>query len=1765
MSLGILAAVSGVVAGSAIAYAENSDEKLGPTAPVDKNLFSNNYARIYEGDKLTPEIAILDPRRKVKVANLNHDTQEYSFVSDPETKYSFDDFFNEYYNRYNESFVLSVRYGSFSFYDEYVLAVHPKQFVDFTNWFIKNVAWGPDLLTLDSFRIVPGVEQNGNAITLGSHSTLHKEVSEIKFFPDAFFGSLPMYSGLSGRGNAADALTYSTFSGEVPKDIVDEFLKSVATASAVKNSSILPNNEPYLNITIPAKLNNKKFLVAQPQNADARTIENQTVFLPLNTTAEQFEAIKSKYAQEFEESGIVSLDSFKPATIVSAVSSKDERTNENRFTVRFNFDDSKLNEPLVINLRAPLFQGRSYTTYQTFVQQIADNTKHFLDFYDYTSYIGEKMFIFDDASGNRHYYASFVQALNSNSELDDLTVEQQRARVKQVTVSNFSVEKREFANGFSLTVNYDAPNGEKLLDVFLANEQNNYRPANFEAFKDAIGYVGSISPIIADYTPEDISLVDKEGNPIKGLAARKYQIYNEVYNGLIDKVIEKYPHLVKDLNGPHIAKKVNDQGFYEYTLENGPYKGFLKSDRIGLPLVLGALVPGFKGIPTDFLKYVATHEYGHHLTLDQGQSWNDTANAVLVGGLSTRGGASDSSFYSFEALKNYLDARTNIEIQRANAIGQDKEDGKFLKFKFGKLDQNGKVTGYKLENPADIWGSTNPKADIFEVLNNPKRRFLQSFEGMVNAAKERNVALGDLFLANSFDTDSGTLNPQITGTSKTFKKSTDANGNVSYSFSDLTAKAIIEQLTDGAGNPLTNAIKFSDDNTFTLNIIETSTTEAGTMVTKVNLFDANNKPIIKVPLNEVLDPESLAYINQQVQVVGNALQSIIDRNMFDSGWNSANTFIGGGLNSGITDLLSRDLISGYFEKVKARKNPIEINPQANDPREQNLPEKRSAFTYLALRQSIDGSASDIFRYFRTSIALPITEPDSGYNFLDESDAAKVAIFNNGQDFFTSKRFTIPYTSTSLISRDVHREIDINRIADQINAPRTSGRLQRSFANAIAQAFGYLNNANDPSSTANRDYLIYFDENNRPVELNTFIPLITQSIDRFKTVIKKVGFNPFSRNLNETDRSLLSASSTNLKIASSHPDFTRDRNTVATLNLEDLLEWASLDYSQATYDQTTGKYNWNVDYVKTKFNLADVSKIIAEDTTLRGLDKNEAGSSDQAKANYIIKKFRNSNLFLVVKDFNPVTELVANRAFLSKEYGITFLNTAFTKYYVEDLNAIPENDRNRLNFDVVKLQAMFAELTQKYNLSAEDAKYLNTQDLYTFLGNIIYFTNLGNYKTPTFDLFGYGVFSAGEPSSDVLNYNSTRVETLLNDKFTDYIYSIAETLTRDYVQTTYIPDFNEFGNTPVYMKGLSEAISGLDYIVDGTALEFLRHKANSQENMAKGILGAVNGLLYDKYFEKTMLLQIESNFKIAKLREQLDVLRAERNRFIVDSPEYNAKNAELTKVTSEYAQEVDSKQRAIATIREEIFKNWNTRRFLEEFESRDSNYFGQFISRNNGFFKDRFEKEKIGMTLYDDNRQAIQDTNIRIKDFQGQAVTSRPKAFFISQLLNYGVSKRTISGFFRNKELDAIALYGYIPNELAKQAKFVEFTDVETNEKLYVPINIDKTNNIFYYETQGDASSKVTIEDLGYTSWLSDYSLMGKYRNTLLKPKHQYYVSFANENKKTIQDFELGNVTQMGENGKAIEQSPVKVYAEQKDGIKTNKVILSVDFQFNISH
>ncbi|MFV8479693.1 PDxFFG protein [Mycoplasma sp. T193] len=1834
LSLAALSVGAGIAIGSMIGYAENSDEKLGPLSPANKMLFNNDYAKIYdEQGNLKPELAILDPQKKNKVAAISPDASEYWFIQEPSKKYNFTDFFNAYFEKYNEAFVLEVKYGSFSFYNEYVLAVRPEQFIEFSNWFIKNVAWGPDLLTLNSFRIVPGVEQNGNAITLGSHSTLHKEVSEIKFFPDAFFGSLPLYSLNGGRGNASDALTYSTFKNEVSKSVLDDYLKNIPYASAIKNASVLPSYSSFKEILIASKLKGEKFKVLLDENITAKgqINRNQTLYLPFDITKEQFEQLKVKYSDELVQA---SFDDLRPVEIISATTAVDnkneDKPNELEKDINLNIEFKYLNVPekdqkvqeeelakiqdlasdtphqraekikqreniknvYSTSLSFATIQGRSYESYKLFVQVANSKIRNFLDFYDIDSYADghDSIFVYQPRNGQpMQYFASFLEALNSVPELAKASYVKQRALVKKYSISKMEITHNPEVKMHTLNVTLQNEDNKKkeLYLSFAASPDNNYQPEGFEQFKDALGYLGTISPVTLFYTPEDKTLLDQDGKPIVGLEARKYQVYNEAYAGLIQKVTTAYPHLLRKLNGPHIVKTVDQDGVYQYHLEDGPYRGLTPGDRIGLPLVLGALIPGFKGVPTDFLKYVATHEYGHHYTLDQGQAWINDKNPIIVGGLSTRGGANESSYYSYEALVNYLEARTNIEVIRVNANNQPTEYGKFIRFRFGILDENGKVTKFETEALADIWGTEKSNDDIFNVLKNEKRRFLQDFAGMVKAAKERHVALGDLFIANSFDADSGTLNPRISGIAKAFEKIQKASGNYNYKLVPITAREVISQMKDGAGNPLSNIVTFSDDDNFTIKIYEADPNKPN-IIRKINMFKKDNSPVINVPLNVPLDEESLSYLHAQAHVIEDSIRATINKDMFDSGWDTNGTRIGGKFEFFTTSLFNQDNnIVSMLESLKGRENKVEIEPSSNANAVATGENKvRQANTYLALRAGIRNEINDINRY--------IADMATGLN----GDQVKISIYRNSglEPVLTFRKdendtvqnvdkFIFPYMSGNYFLGEIanYRDSFANRISSLANdygTNDTKARWSSHFVFSFLEGSGWTARSNTPN--AQNDTLFgYVDRNDVIMSTSEVRDLAANPLNKFGDQVRGMVINPFSSGINANDRSLLKAiykGQNNKHYANvSVPESSESIASFRADSLHELLSFASIDYAKAHYDAESENYNWDIAYVESKFDLNQIELLAASDTSKEATSlvesiKQANGNKKQALANYAMYRFRHSNLVLSVVDFSPATDLISHRAVFSKLYGITIIDPVFNKFYMEDITKAKNN--TNLVFDVVKLQAFLQELLKNNKLEAQ-AEYFSLSDFLALVGNTLMWKDHGLLDVKDTTLFNvfWGGFTSGEPSSDVINYNDTRVEPLLNDKFTDYIYSIAETLTRDYVQTVYSPDTKDFGNTPDYLSGLNEAITGLDYIVDGTKLNYLNDKRNDIKGISKGLKATLEASRWNKYIAETIQDQITANKEIAKLKAEYEAALDKFNKTKPgDDTNKIYANYLLTKQNAYLAATANKIKHNIAA-KTPIFKEISDKDFINEDSYLSSNYFGKFISNSNGFFKDRFEKETIGMELYDTDRNPIVDENIRLKDFNGNKITKRPEAFFISQLLNYGVSKRSISGIFRNKDLDALAMYGYITTDLAAKAKYIKFTDVDTKETAFLKINTNKTNNIFWLEKQGDVSTKKTIEDYGYTSWLTDYALMAKYRDALLKPKHRYYIEFADQDKKAIQDVNLGNVDAISENAKASQQSPIKIIPEVKTVIengeevekKTGKSIISIDYQFNITH
>ncbi|SJZ56219.1 PDxFFG protein [Mycoplasmopsis verecunda] len=1873
LSLATLTVAAGVAVGAMIGYAENSDEKLGPKSPSNKLLFNNDYSKIYDKDnQLNPELAVLDPQKKNKVAIVYDNGQSFAFTDKPEIKYSFKEFFDKYFEKYNEAFILEVKYGSFSFFNEYVLAVHPKQFIEFSNWFITNVAWGPDLLTLDSFRIVPGVEQNGNAITLGSHSTIHKEVSEIKFFPDAFFGSLPVYSGLGGRGNATDALAYSTFGSVVPKAILDEYLQNIPLISSLKNTPFIESSAAYREIVLPERLAHMKFKVLMDSKLPYRL---QSLYLPFDISEEQFNELKSKYPEEFQnikfsdlrpveilEAGFEKVEdrdntpTNNNANIVDEVVQNDEETQNNSqdsnhsqrnksvdyltFTFKF-LDEKELNdneksevdkkvaeidkklaslkkntlEYAKINsekealtneyktwFNLALVQGRSFLTYQTFINAINSSFKHFLDFYDYVSYKNEKLFIYDPKNGeDLQYFASFVEAVNKVDALNKLTHEEQLKYVTEYTVNDFKVLHNSEYASHTLEVMLKDVNGKDKILVFTASNSNDYKPASFEEFKDAIGYTGSVSPLTLFYTPEDKALTDDKGNPITGLEARKYQLYTEAYSGLVDKITAKYPHLLRTLNGPHLVKNLNEQGVIEYSIQDGEYKGLTPGDRIGLPLVLGALIPGFEGVPTDFLKYVATHEYGHHYTLDQGQAWIDDKNPIIVGGLSTRGGANESSYYSYEALVNYLEARTNIEVIRVNANNQPTEYGKFIRFRFGVLDENGKVIRFETEALEDVWGTDKSRDEIYNALKNKKRRFLQDFIGLSKAAKARGVALGDLFIANSFDADSGTLNPMINGTGKAYKKVETENGSFDYKLVTLTAKDVISQMTDGAGNPLINIATFSGDNNFSIRIYDLDP-EDRTKVTKINMFNKDGSPVINIPLNVKLDPESLTYVRAQATVIQDAIRQTVRAEMYDSGWNTSATLLGGSMGIVTRSILNNvDDMENLLDGLEYRANKIEIEPSHNIDYFRNDVTEKKGNLHLAISSGLRQEIQDFYRsilsvvnHFENLPELQRWQKNFLQNnaYLNGGTLNSVLLFRHSKDdkLLTSNRYFFPYSTDSFylgnfanIRDNAYRMKErANQIATDYegNTITAMFNVNPIFANYMATGILPLNGTNEYVP-----FIAYIDKDETILDIVQVRRMALDPTNKFNDTVRAVVINPYARGINDNDRDLLKAitkANNNSKRANVSDPNIADKNyiTYRAKSLSELYEFGSIDYSKASYDQQSKEYNWDIVYVKSKFDFPSIEHLANNDSNsnsislrakIRGAKTEQA--KEQAIANYAMFRFRHSSLWLSVKDFSPATNLEQNRGVFSKLYGIDIIDSTFRKYYLEDAKDAPNNSEKRLYFDAPMLQDALLEILRDHHKD-QYAEYLSMHDLLKMIGNILYWRDKGliTMDNANYVSIYFGSLTSGKPTDDVSNYNDTRVEPLLNDKFTDYVYSIAETLTRDYVQITYAPELKDFGNTPSYLKGLNEAVTGLDYIVDGTKLNYLNDKLNSISGMHKATERVFKAKRWKKNFEQSIDTRIRNNRRIEKENEVVAEIKLQLAQIKDhESIEYKNLLALLNNKIEAKNTLVQHTNKLSSQINDEVNKDISGRRFFTDAETRQSSYFGRFISNSNGFFKDRWEKEVIGMELYDVDRNPIKDSNIRLKDFNGNKITNRPEAFFISQLKNYGVSTRDISGMFRHKELDSLALYGYIETSLADKVKYLKFTDVESGKVEYLNINTNKTNNIFWLQKQGDVTTKKTIEDYGYTSWISDYAIMAKYRDALLKPKHAYYIEFADENKQAIKPLNLGTLDSISENAKADQQSPVIIEAEYildentNTKQKTGKTKILIDYQFNVSH
>ncbi|MGY6171868.1 PDxFFG protein [Candidatus Mycoplasma pogonae] len=1744
------------------AYAANSDEVKGFEYPKPGISLSNDYNKIYNANgELVPFVAILTPNKDQEIAQMTDDGKQYWWNSDSKRKMDFEQFFNEYFSRYNEGFIQQVAYGSFSFYNEYVLAVAPEKFLEFTKWFIKEVAWGPDLISLDSFRIVPGVEVKGNSVTLGNHHSLYKEETEIKFFPDAFFGSLPIFSNLSGNNNINDKLSLQSFSRNVPKNGADDYLKNIPLATTLKNLTLsgkLKNFQTvsFKGILIPGKLINSKIKIYQdPKFLSSNALNNSDhrlsgmanhVMLPYDVTESEFQEYKKAFIDIYPD---LKLSDFTNIVIQNAFTSNNPESNDLEFLKISFIAENEINTQNYKNQflfqSSEIFTNLTNQNNRILANEVNKKLVHFLDFYDIESYLNTNFEVYENAE-NIKFFKSKLSALNDWPELDKSKFKSYKFIKFEKTPSGLKVyaknNKTQEQQIFEFSTNLDTVEKRRL----------------FREFKYAINYLGAVTPIALFATPEDNSLTNEKNKSLKGLDARQYQIFVEKYSGLIESVLDAFPSLKKKRFGPHIAKKINNQGFYEYEVVEGEYEGLSYDDRIGLPLILKALDPNWGGISTDFLKYVGAHEYGHHYTLEKTQALNNRDNSVIVGGIDVRSGTSSASFYSWKALQNYLKARTNLEVRKVNANGEPSEFGTFTQFGF--IGKNGEFQGW--ESNDDIWGSVD-KNDVFETVRNPRRRFLQTYESFLKAAELRNVNISDLFIANSLDTESGTLNPRIEGKPRLVY--TDKNGKKEFKL--LSFGEFYSQLKDGMGNHL--VLESGTDEVKVIDYIKSK--KGNYKITKIYIYNKNNTPVVQVPLDKWISPKEYREVEKKVNQVKWNIKKLFFNWNVESGWNKNSTQIFPKEGFNIVNALTNEDFSFkniFLENsLLYRNEEIETNPKYNgfNALMNTSDLKRKAFHYFALNSNDNDDALRSIKNstIRFNIKNNSQNPQSKdeHNHNDEELAPnlepypnydarlnafyyvdKAIVFKNGSK--TTGNYFIPYSKDKMnifsrLAYDAEKN-HTNFFKKHLN---TENQFQNTAAFTLARAFGIVDNLNNLTNgfISNKDFILTaLDTMDQEVVFKS-----NQDFNHLKQKISGFTFNAFNNEVLEASRKFYLAFNTKFvrRTLKSNNKETKWWSPLFK-NLEELMEWGSIDYSKA---KKVIKKNglvtwwWDINYVKSKFNFNKFKQgLIKYESNLWSREKI---NDNQFVANLLMFRFRKSPFFLVVKNFNPATELVQNEAILSPVFGIGYLNEKNISRYVQN----PENKKTDADFTVEDYQKIMHSFASRYGKKA--IENMDGVDFSFAMGNFGFLKNR-DVKYTFSVLYDYVVAKiiGNSISSDVYSYNGSRNEPLIADKFTDYIYTISETLTRDFVQTTFLASSQDLNNLPSYLTNVTTQNSGMNFILDTTKLNLYKDFNLNDENLNQA---------YTKISKYSYRSQTDLSNKIAleyqKYSDALSILNKQIIQALTDLIDSEKKDLRetnkilLSRYETRKKEIVDKIDEAIKDYKKQYHWDFTAEEIYLNEVRISSNYFGNINSSSNGFMADRWQKNKIGMELYDPNTgEEIHKNSIRLKDWDGNKITSVPKAFFISQLLNYGVGSQTLSSLIRNKKNDTVAMYGFVNNEAANEIKQLKFTNTLTGEVVYAPININKTNNIFYYKNQLDPSSKVTLHDIGYSSWISDSLILGKYRQALMRENTTYYVDFADYEGNTLFDkegnhlFALGNESNISENGKLIEQSAIVV-------------------------
>ncbi|MBG0730671.1 PDxFFG protein [Mycoplasma sp. 'Moose RK'] len=1974
---GVLATSSAIIVGGIKLYA-NSNE-LGvyniEVRPENHTQISNNEIsfadfRNAQGEKIASFDLSQTDKPIVLDSSIKSEKRRFSVAE-------FEDWFADNYDRQTPIFDLKI--GVMKFVNEYWDALSPQEFIKYARWFNKNVAWGPEAITLEHFALKKGVTKSGNNLLLGQHHIERKEETKIEFFPDSFFGSFPIYTELSGVGNGADNLTYKIFQEPISKESLDKYFSTIPIQQVLANYDkskviggipavdLIKNEQIYIYDLVKIL----KDSVAQiPElTAQVKNFRDGEFFFVFADPAQSLEKVKQKFELAtlmFAHEKNIQLpanfsfkfnENFKKThkilavkNLVSPQLNNDKNIPQGVLSLQLeNWPDSAENKqsdlrfyltPQIQSDTTTILAAEIATKIHEKAAKIAQ--EGFFDLYNINFLTGKIVGIYQKDAENRHFFSV---------DQSDPSIEAQNEFLSEFNPklwSTFKIVKATKLSNSKLEIQLENSQKQTKKIVFdLDQKSTNFKKNlnEFNTFKLAVNWKNRAIPKVI----QEIETL-KDGKKVT-----LYQLYGEVFDGLIDTVLTHKKTNGENLFGTYVDFEIDSEtGQKKYLTKRGNYIGFSHSSRIPYIALLKASTHFFKTTGINYLKYVGTHEYGHHQTLNYAQDNSDPNSNVVLNALSTNSSISLQSFYNLDVLQLYFDARSSGLTIRKSAPGlSPQNNGVYPNFSFD--------SGGKFENESEIYGS-NENQGIDRLLSQPSRRFLQTIDGLKTAAELRRLKLYDLFLLNSIDADSATINPAISDAAQFFRNKSSKSPVSGFINSSKIPELFANSLTDGMGNLL----KFDQNGQIIIADFKPSADNKTFSDLKVKVFYANGNPVIDV--STFKNPNSLIELTEKIKKIRQDFSANIVQKFQNNGWNSTGVkfqrfspsnqyftktlgailtnkvenqaFFGSIFNS-INDEITVGIVtdSSIFDLSIFLKSVSESNIQGISELKsfaKNLLDKgKNNFTLsLSSLNSLTSISKEIFESDSNINSSAFAEKLS--NFLKNSQKSGINLFeklknitNFGDSLFIkiakvieifkksysqsfrewiqknkgsenqaeSEKFTNAlifffeniyvewilknhkkiFSFTDKNGQNVDSDYIFATLSNFYDLPTRSEDIQTLTNGPIfaSSYFGKLISAGENQYYQNPKYDFYAGINTSQklenvldqTEFDSKKPITNRWISPLGNLLKfdKVvadstkntsQLQPFFgiahefRFKNKSDSTEFDTSKIYLDswdktvfkfdYSENYFAFQNQNQETEFNNIEDFIEFISIDPFAMKIAKTEKGYvrNWDLSYVNSKFHLLKYAfsklgekfekksletpnfewkkdqkndQIIANLLPYFKISETELHQKVQELANFLLEAFEKSTLNLLIKN-TKINQKNIDHLFDSKIGFMGFKNfsrannpnlpstkfgplTKFDRIKIAWLDFGSFNETNSLVFDNESF------INDDLNNSEKSEVFGWIKDF--LIRNNINFTDIDlfklqylvgtkttvDYTTPTRSVTSqFQKMNTDLELSLLRSKNISRFETKPDDFFSNYVYNFPESLTRDYVQIHYSPSTETLDNIAPEFKNITESNTGNEYFVDRiytrkwiknfipiydfaqgysqnfissynnyfltnfvtskdkTNLDFLYQNLletykNSQNKGLYGKSASLKNLVQqqitkiqaepqpDKFIDQ-MLKKIEQS---AKIQELIANFNREKNDL------FSEISINLNKILNKYKGELGNYQQ---------FYQTNIQPVVGRSQSWRNGYINKNISTNNGFFKDRFQRKVLDWQLYDDNLEPVKDQNLRITDLKGQKITTRPEAFWYYLLKTQGVGVKTVSGIWRDAEHDKVTFWGFVKNEDAKKAHFLTLEDTQTQQKYFIKIATENTNNIFYLKKQADLSTKWTLADEGYSSWISSWSIIGEFKNALVRPgssgSKKLRIYFSDEKKQEIKGLlTLGKNKFLAENGKNYQLAPTYITNE----------------------